>query len=142
MKLRWITRRNRGISMDTLIHELNPILRGWLNYFRLARMNWFLVKLDAWLRRRLRCFKLKQCKRAVGIIRFLRSRGVPDYRIWPLIGAGKGWFRLASAHAAHEAMNLSWFYSLGLFCLTDFYRSNFMETARYGKRMPGGVRGR
>ncbi len=142
MKLRRITRRNRGISLDKLIHELNPVLRGWLNYFRLARMSWFLVKLEAWLRRRIRCFRLKQCKRAVGIIRFLRSCGVPDARIWPLIGSGKGWYRLAFAHAAHEAMNLSWFSRIGLFCLTDYYCSNFKETALYGKRMQGGVRGR
>jgi RNA-directed DNA polymerase len=37
-KLRRITRRNKGVSLGQLIRELNPVLRGWLNYFRLARI--------------------------------------------------------------------------------------------------------
>jgi group II intron reverse transcriptase/maturase len=140
-KLRRITRRNRGISLDQLISELNPILRGWLNYFRHAQMKMRLKSLDAWLRRRIRCFRLKQCKRAVGIFRFLRSRGVPDYRIWPLVGSGKGWYGLACTHASHEAMNLGWFAEIGLFNLLVNYCSNFKETAQYVSTL-GGVRGR
>jgi group II intron reverse transcriptase/maturase len=140
-KLRRITRRNRGISLDQLISELNPILRGWLNYFKLAQMKMRLKSLDAWLRRRIRCFRLKQCKRAVGIFRFLRSRGVPDYRIWPLVGSGKGWYGLACMHASHEAMNLAWFGDIGLFNLTANYCSIFKETAQYESTLSG-VRGR
>ena len=140
-KLRWITRRNRGISLDQLVHELNPVLRGWLNYFKLARMNKRLERLDSWLRRRIRCFRLKQCKRASGIFRFLRSRGVPDYRIWPLVGSGKGWYGLACTHASHEAMNLNWFADLGLFSLLANYCLIFKETAQYESTLSG-VRGR
>jgi len=62
-KLRQKTCRSRGISLEQLIRELNPILRGWLNYFRWAKMKSKLKKLMSWLRRRIRCFRLKQCKR-------------------------------------------------------------------------------
>ncbi len=44
-KLRRITRRNRGVSLEQMIHGLNPVLRGWLNYFRLARMKKHLERL-------------------------------------------------------------------------------------------------
>ena len=116
-KLRGITRRNRGISLDQLIHGLNLVLRGWLNYFRLARMKIKLERLMLWLRRRIRCFRLKQCKRASGIIRFLLSRGVPKWRTLLVAMSGKGWYRLAGSPPAHEAMNLAWFEDIGLFCL-------------------------
>jgi len=141
-KLRRITSRNRGISLDQMIHGLNPVLRGWLNYFRLARMKHKLEFLVAWLRRRIRCFRIKQCKRASGIIRFLCSRGVPIRRALLIASSGKGWYRIACSPPAHEAMNLAWFEENGLFCLHTNYCLTFKETAQYGARTLGGVRGR
>ena len=141
-KLRRITRRNRGISLDQLIHGLNPVLRGWLNYFRLARMKQKLEYLMAWLRRRIRCFKIKQCKRTSGIIRFFCSRGVPKRRAFLVALSGKGWYRLACSPPAHEAMNLAWFDEIGLFCLHTNYCLTFKETAQYVTRTLSGVRGR
>jgi len=140
-KLRRITRRNRGISLDQLIQGLNSVLRGWLNYFRLARMKVKLERLMLWLRRRIRCFRLKQCKRASGIIRFLRSRGVPLWRTLLVAMSGKGWYRLAGSPPVHEAMNLAWFEEIGLFCLYTNYCLIFKETAQYVSRTLGGVRG-
>lgn len=95
-KLKRITRRNRGISLDQMIQGLNPVLRGWLNYFRLARMKKHLQALDSWLRRRIRCFRLKQCKRAWGIHRFLRSRGVSARQAWV-----DCWFQQRLVQAVH-----------------------------------------
>jgi len=140
-KLRRITRRNRGISLDQMIQGLNPVLRGWLNYFRLARMKKRLERLVAWLRRRIRCFRLKQCKRTIGIVRFLRSRGLVEWQCWILALSGKGWYRLSNTPQAAEAMNLAWFDKIGLFCLYTNYCLTFKETAPYVQRMRGGVRG-
>ena len=120
-KLKSLTKRNRGISFDQLISELNPVLRGWLNYFKHAKMKSRLRNLEAWLRRRLRCYGLKQCKRALGIARFLTKLGVPWNRSWTTAGSSKGWFRLSMTHAAHEGMNLEWFKKTGLYSLTANY---------------------
>ena len=140
-KLRRITRRNNGASLEQLIRGLNPVLRGWLNYFRLARMKKRLGILESWLRRRIRCFRLKQCKRTIGIVRFLRSRGVIEWQCWILALSGKGWYRLSNTPQASTAMNLAWFYEIGLFSLVDNYCLTFKETAPYVQRMRGGVRG-
>ncbi|MFO7670431.1 MAG: group II intron reverse transcriptase/maturase [Bacteroidales bacterium] len=140
-KLRRSTSRNKGISLEQLIQGINPVLRGWLNYFRLARMRKHLGKLESWLRHRIRCFRLKQCKRTIGIVRFLRSRGLPERRVWLFALSGKGWYRLANSPGANEAMNLAWFVEIGLFGLTANYCLTFKETAPYVKRMRGGVRG-
>jgi len=140
-KLRRITRRNKGVSLEQLIRGLNPVLRGWLNYFSLARMKKRLSRLESWLRRRIRCFRLKQCKRAIGIVRFLRSRGLVEWQCWILALSGKGWYRLANTPQASEAMNLKWFEQIGLFSLSANYCLTFKETAPYVPRMRGGVRG-
>jgi RNA-directed DNA polymerase len=139
-KLRQITRRNRGIALERLVQELNPVLRGWLNYFRMANMKSRLQTLESWLRRRIRCFRLKQCKRAIGIVRFLERWGVPSWRAWILALSGKGWYRLAGSPQAHESMNLKWFEQTGLYNLASNYRLLFKETAQYVSTL-GGVRG-
>lgn len=139
-KIKQLTSRRRGISLDRLIDELNPVLRGWLNYFRNAKMHSRLIRLMAWIRRRLRCFRLKQCKRAIGIVRFLKSLGVVEWRAWLLALSGKGWYRKSCSPQAHEGMNKLWFDKIGLFDMACYYRSNFEETAQYESTL-GGVRG-
>ena len=139
-KVRNLTRRNRGISLEQLVREVNRVLQGWLNYFRYARMHGRLVRLMGWIRRRMRCFRLKQCKRAIGIVRFLKSLGVVEWRAWLLGLSGKGWYRKSGSPQAHEGMNNAWFDKIGLIDMAKYYRSNFEETAQYESTL-GGVRG-
>jgi len=140
-KIKQLTRRNRGISLDQLVKELTPQLRGWLNYFRYARMQKRLAKIASWLRRRIRCFRLKQCKRAIGIVRFLRKLGVSEWRCWLLALSGKGWYRKSNTPQAHEGMNLDWFVQIGLYNLEQNYCLKLKESAQYDKRTLGAVRG-
>ena len=139
-RIKQITRRNRGISLNQLISELNRTLRGWLNYFKYAKMVSRLSRLAGWLRRRIRCFRLKQCKRAIGIVRFLKREGVPEWRAWLIALSGKGWYRKSGSPQAHEGMDNAWFTKIGLFDMITYYRSNFEETAQYESTL-GGVRG-
>jgi RNA-directed DNA polymerase len=120
-RIRRITRRNRGVSLERMISELNSFLTGWVTYFRYASCRTYLQRLDAWLRRKLRCVRLKQRKRARSIADFLQRLGVPKNRSWTTAACGKGWWRMAASPAAHEAMTPAWFKSLGLVCLTDRY---------------------
>jgi RNA-directed DNA polymerase len=140
-KIRSITRRNRGISLEQMISELNLSLRGWVIYFRYAKMTRKLQKIESWLHRKIRCFRLKQCKRAKGIIRFLTGLGVPKTRSIIIAGSHKGWYRKSASPQAHEGMNNEWFKKIGLHSLTAIYRYYFKETALY-ESTQGGVRGR
>ncbi len=58
-KVRQITKRSRGRSLKQVVNELNSLIRGWVAYFRLARAKEVMGDLDAWMRRKLRCLKLK-----------------------------------------------------------------------------------
>jgi len=126
-KLKQLTCRNRGISLEKLIKELNPVLRGWLNYFKNAKMQKRMERITSWLNRRIRCFKLKQCKRALGIARWLKKLGVPWKRCWTTAGSSKGWQRLSMTPASHEAMNKRWFMSIGLYNLFENYVKHFKK---------------
>lgn len=120
-RIRQITRRNRGISLDGMIDDLNAFLTGWVTYFRHAACRSHLDGLDRWLRRKLRCVRLKQCKRTKSIADFLRRQGVPQVNAWITALSGKGWWRLADSPSAKHAMPLQWFDSLGLVRLVQRY---------------------
>jgi RNA-directed DNA polymerase len=120
-RIRRITRRNRGVSFERVIGELNSFTTGWVTYFRYARAKGLLSELDQWLRRKLRCVRLKQRKRAVSMAAFLQQLGVPKNRSWTTAACGKGWWRMAQTPAASEAMSNQWFQNQGLVSLTDRY---------------------
>lgn len=120
-RIRQITCRNRAVSLSTMIEELNVFITGWVTYFRLAKCKGHLEKLDSWIRRKLRCVRLKQCKRVKTIAAFFQNLGVPDWRAWVGALSGKGWWRLAGTPQASEAMSLGWFNNQGLMSLTKWY---------------------
>jgi RNA-directed DNA polymerase len=115
--LKAITSRRRGISLERMIEQINARATGWVRYFALARYGDRFKELDGWLRRRLRCMRLKQCKRAIGIARFLLARGLSNAAAWTLALSGKGWWRLANTPQASRAMPTRWFDALGLLSL-------------------------
>jgi RNA-directed DNA polymerase len=120
-RVREITRRSRGASLERMIRELNAFLTGWVTYFRYAECKTHLQGLDEWIRRKLRCVRLKQRKRAKPIADFLQGLGLPAWRAWPLAASGKGWWRKAGSPQAHEAMSTIWFRAQGLVSLSDRY---------------------
>jgi RNA-directed DNA polymerase len=120
-RIRQITRRNRGISLEQMVGELNTYLTGWVTYFRYAACKSHLKRLDGWIRRRLRCVRLKQRKRAKSIADFLQSLGVPEWNAWILALSGKGWWRKSGAPQANQAMSVAWFRAQGLVSLSERY---------------------
>jgi len=80
-----------------------------------------LAGIGSWLRHRLRCYRLKQCKRAIGISRLLHKLGVPKNRSWTTASSRKGWWRKAATPAAHEGMNNLWFAKIGLIDMVSAY---------------------
>jgi group II intron reverse transcriptase/maturase len=120
-KIRSITKRNRGVKFEQVIAELVPVMRGWLNYFRHAQCKSLLRNLDSWIRRKLRCYRLKQCKRTITLQQFLKSRGVDTWQSWILALSGKGHWRKSGCPQAHQALSNKWFDEVGLYNLTLNY---------------------
>ena len=119
--IREITKRNRGVSFEQIISELNPKLRGWFEYFKHTKSKRLFRELDAWIRRKLRCFRIKQTKRVIGLVRFLKKQGVITYQSWIIALSGVGWWRKSAAPQIHQAMGNFWFREQNLFNLSLNY---------------------
>ena len=94
-KLREIFRRGRGRNLGKLIEEeLTPLLRGWMNYFRLAEVKGVFDELDSWIRRKLRCLIWRQWKRSFARAKGLLRRGLKEVQAWESATNGRGpWWR-------------------------------------------------
>lgn len=114
-KVREITKRNRGVSFETVLEELNRVIIGWSNYFRLAN-KWLsdIRDLDGWIRRKLRCYKLKQCGRKFTIYKLLRNLGIPEGSSWNVVMYSQGWWNMSRKPAVQKAMGPHWFSRHGL----------------------------
>ena len=114
-KLKELTVRNRGVTLVQIVKELNAVIMGWTNYFQLAN-TWLSTfrDIDGWLRRRLRCYRLKQCGRKYTIFKFLRSFDIPIRTSWNVVMYSGGWWSMSQKKAVGEALNLEWFARLGL----------------------------
>lgn len=93
-RIREETRRTRGESLTRVIASLNPVLRGWFNYFKHAHRITF-TKVDGYVRRRLRSLLRKQRKRPG------HGHTLDDHQRWPnVFFAEQGLFTLQAAHVA------------------------------------------
>lgn len=119
-KVRELTKRNRGLRLEEVINQLNKLLKGWIGYYRLTEYLSQLRQLDGWIRRKLRCYRLKQKKRSWTIAKYLIKLGVPAHSAWITAKSGKGWWRLSKTPALHQAMNNEWFEKLGLVNLQSY----------------------
>ena len=91
-----------------------------------------LQRLDEWIRRKPRCLRLKQCKRAKATADFLHGLGAPEWRAWMPALTGTGRWRMALGDQATEAMTLAWFKRQGLVPVTGRYLALQTEGNRRG----------
>jgi RNA-directed DNA polymerase len=98
-KVRDLMRAGRGRSLTRTIEDLNPLLRGWITYFRLTETKGVLEELDSWMRRRLRCLLWRQWKRPATRARKLRALGLSAERARLSGGNGHGpWWNAGASH--------------------------------------------
>lgn len=109
-----ITKRNRGVKFSKLIVQLNKIILGWGTYYSLATTYLSTIReLDGQIRRRLRCYRLKQCGRVYSVVKFLRSLGIPEQKCWNA-ACYRSWWSMTIYSYISKAMGLRWFADQGL----------------------------
>jgi len=116
-RIRELLRSGRGRSLAHTIETLNPLLRGWINYFQLTQSKGILEELDGWVRRRLRCLVWRQWKHPRTRERKLRALGLDAERAWLSAVNGHGpWWNAGAAHL-NLAFPAAYFTRLGLVSL-------------------------
>jgi RNA-directed DNA polymerase len=118
-RVRELTRRTRGMSLEQMTKELAIYLRGWKSYFGFSQTPSVLRRLEEWTRRRLRSMIWKQWKR--GKVRFvkLRQRNIGAALAAQTAGSPHGPWRLANSPALQAALPVAYFDALGLPRLLD-----------------------
>jgi len=139
-RVRELTRRTRGVSLECMVEELSPYLRGWHGYFGFCQTPRVLRGLDKWLRRRLRSVLWKQWKRGRTRFAELRKRDINVALAAKTAGSAHGPWRLAASPALSYALPNAYFDSLGLPTLGFAARLN-PPNRRMRTRMSGGVAG-
>jgi RNA-directed DNA polymerase len=122
-RVKKITRRSRGVSLSQVVKELNTFLRGWLGYFRLIETPSIIKDLDSWIRRKLRCYMMKQwIKNCHTRYQRLRSLGVSGKGACGIAVSRKGPWALSNAKPVKVALSNRFFAEKGLFFLFDHYK--------------------
>ena len=125
-RIRELTPRNHGKNLTTIIKELNPVIRGWANHFRIANCKGIFKELMEWIRRRLRMKKMREWKSWKQLHKELRRRGyqgefkkISIYR-----------WRNSNSALVNMALPNKWFDEIGLVNLTKYnvgIFSHFLE---------------
>jgi len=118
-KIKEHTRRGRGRNLQRVIEDLNPLLRGWMQYYRLSTVTRVFEELDGWIRRRLRCILWKQWKRRFTRVKKLVQRGLSEKHAWKSTSNGRGPWWNANASHMNKAYPPKLFDTLGLVSLLN-----------------------
>jgi len=113
-RVRQITDRSGGRSLEQVCEELGGYLRGWLQYFGLADTRGIFEDLDNWINRRLRMLQLRQWKSGTTAYRELQRRGVGGAALWIAARYARSWWHIAAHKALHYALPGAYFEKLGV----------------------------
>lgn len=112
-RIRQLTRRTVGRSMADVAHGLRLYVPGWKSYFRLAQTPGVWLRLDEWMRHRLRAIQLKQWKRGTTMYRELTALGAKPSIARTVAANSRRWWR-NSGMLLNAVLTLAWFNQLGV----------------------------
>jgi RNA-directed DNA polymerase len=112
-RVRRLTRRSGGRSMEQVVERLRVYLRGWKGYFRVAQTPGIWRTLDEWLRHRLRAIQLKQWKRGSTMYRELLALGAKPVVAHRVAANSRCWWR-NSAKLLNSVLTIAYFDRLGV----------------------------
>ena len=94
-KVRELTRRNQGNSVEYMLYKLRQYTIGWLGYYAIADMKSFMSRASEWIRRKIRTYVWKQWKRVRTRFDRLQKLGIPKGKAWEWANTRKGYWHIA-----------------------------------------------
>lgn len=115
IKIKQLTKRKGGRNLAMMLKVLNPVLRGFANYFKVANISGLLKRLTGWIRRRLRAVQLRLWKKPGKLHRRLKQLGFKP----PFKAIKMDSWRNSASPLANYSMQNSWFKEIGLYQLDE-----------------------
>ncbi|MBX3420471.1 MAG: group II intron reverse transcriptase/maturase [Pirellulaceae bacterium] len=140
-RIREITGRSRGISMERRLGELKRFVRGWMGYYGLASQLKLFASLEQWIRRRIRCCYWKRWRHVCTRIRELIALSLPRRQAIRHGRSRKGPWHMAKTIASGVGMTNAWLTDQGVPEPKDFMERTCSSSLnrRMRTRMSGGV---
>ena len=123
-KIRIVTGRSNGMGIDERKSRLNSIVRGWMNYFKLADAKQLLQGLDEWIRRRIRMVTWKRWKKIRTRFRNLMKAGLDKGKAWEFANSRKGYWRVAGSPILSRAIPNVFLKRAGYLSLMEIYSNS------------------
>ena len=118
-KIRELTKRNNGWSNQLRIKKFNEVMRGWINYFKMADMKNLMIETDEWARRKIRAVYWKQWKRVRTRYRMISKYGVPKWKVHEMANCRKGIWR--ASLMLNSVLTVKEIANLGYISLADYF---------------------
>ena len=126
-KLKQLTNRSWSTSLDNRIKQINYLVRGWVNYFRIANMKNTIIEIDKHLRTRIRVIIWKQWKRISRREKALVQLGVEKEIAHNVACTRKGYYQICKSTYVQFAINIERLRKRGLIFLLDQYQKVHVE---------------
>jgi group II intron reverse transcriptase/maturase len=120
-KVREITGRSNGMGVESRKTRLNQIIRGWMNYFKLADAKNLIRGLDEWIRSRIRMVTWKRWKKVRTRFENLKRLGIKEERAWMWANTRKGYWRTAHSPILSLALSNEKIKRVGYLSLMECY---------------------
>jgi RNA-directed DNA polymerase len=120
-RIRQLTGRSWGVSMNYRLHKLAQYLRGWMGYFGISDYYRPVPELDGWLRRRIRMCYWKQWRRARTKVRHLLALGTSKRQAILTAMSRKAYWHLARTLVTQTGMTNRWLEHQGLLSIRDLW---------------------
>ena len=121
-KLKDITSRSNAMSISDKITKVNQVIRGWINYFRIADMKWLMKEIGEHLRHRLRMCIWKYWKKTKTKYKALRKLGISEYNAYMVANTRRGYYWVANTAVLHIAISNKRLKRKGLVFPLDHYQ--------------------
>ena len=123
-KIRIVTGRSNGMGVDERKSRLNSIVRGWMNYFKLADAKQLLQGLDEWIRRRIRMVTWKRWKKIRTRFKNLVKAGIGKGKAWEFANSRQGYWRVAGSPILSRAIPNVFFKRAKYLSLMEIYSNS------------------
>lgn len=120
-KIKEITNRNKGISMDYRVFRLNEITIGWINYFKIAKAKGNIQVIEGWIRRRLRACIWKQWKFPNTRYKNLVKLGIDKYKAYKYSNTRKGYWRISNSPILSKILTNKYLEKRGYMIISNRY---------------------
>lgn len=120
-KVKEITSRSRGRSINTVVQELRRYTTGWLGYYAIADMRNKMQEMNQWIRRRLRMYLWKQWKKTSARFENLKRLGLDKGQAWQYANTRRGYWRIAGSPILQQTLTDKYLGSLGYMNIAKKY---------------------